>query len=109
MRLMKGQPEPAARTAGHSTSSGFARFVSRVLMVSSVVILLALLGGLALLVLELRSNANQGRILADFAALIDYRLEPGTNPNSLPPDGGPYDVRLGYALLPAIQQQMRES
>lgn len=87
----------------------FAHFLRRILLLSTIALVLAFIGALVLLVLELRSNANQGRLLAEFAALIDYRVEDGPNPGMLPPNRGPYDVRLGYALLPDIQQRTQAS
>ena len=90
-------------------SDSFAQYWDWILLINTVLVLLVLTGGVVLLVLELRSNANQGKLLADVSSSISYHVEPGPNPDSLPPDAGPYDVRLGYALLPDIQARMQDS
>ncbi|MCB1853525.1 MAG: transglycosylase domain-containing protein [Halieaceae bacterium] len=103
------QSRPAGEPVNKPPAGRFARFLARILLLNTIVVVLLLLGGLALLVLELRSNANQGRLLAEFASSITFRMASGPDPGELPPDRGPYDVRLGYAQGPAIQLGMEDA
>ncbi|MEZ5567384.1 MAG: transglycosylase domain-containing protein, partial [Halioglobus sp.] len=109
MKRVVGQPLSSGRPRKQQRRSRFTRFFTNALIISTLALVLLLVGGIVWVVLELRSNANQGRILAEFSSLISYRVEPGPNPNSLPPDRGPHDVRLGYALLPSIQERMQDA
>ena len=58
---------------------------------------------------EMRSGTLQSRWLADFAAGIDFQVEPGAAREPVIPDRGPWDVRLGYAELPEFQQRLLNS
>lgn len=58
---------------------------------------------------EMRNGTLQSRWLADFAAGIDYQVEPGAAREPVIPDRGPWDVRLGYAELPEFQQRLLTS
>ncbi len=58
---------------------------------------------------EMRNGTLQSRWLADFAADIDFHVEAGAAREALTPDRGPWDVRLGYAELPAFQQRLLEN
>ena len=73
-------------------------------------ILAAVLGGLTWAGLWLRDELNtsraQSRWLADFAKGISFHVQPGATVRPLVPDRGPYDVRLGYARLPAHVQRL---
>ncbi len=55
---------------------------------------------------EMRNSTLQSRWLADFAAEIGFHVEAGAAREPLTPDRGPWDVRLGYADLPAFQQRL---
>ncbi|HET6521522.1 MAG TPA: transglycosylase domain-containing protein, partial [Geminicoccaceae bacterium] len=49
---------------------------------------------------ELRTSELQAGFLSRFARGLTFAVEPGPNPDMRYPDGGPYDRRLGYTLLP---------
>ena len=72
-----------------------------------------LLGGLVALgylgYQEMRTADLQSRQLADFAAQISFQVEDGPARETLPPDSGPWDVRLGYASLPDFQQRLLDN
>ncbi len=69
-----------------------------------------MLGGVVVLAYlayqEMRTANLQSRQLADFAAHIGFHVEDGATRDPLPPDRGPWDVRLGYAELPEFQQRL---
>jgi membrane peptidoglycan carboxypeptidase len=46
---------------------------------------------------------------ADFAADISYAVQPGPAAAPLPPDRGPWDVRLGYAGLPGFAERLQKN
>ena len=72
-----------------------------------------MLGGVAALAYlgyqEMRTGTLQSRQLADFAAHIGFHVEDGAARDPLPPDRGPWDVRLGYAELPDFQQRLLDN
>lgn len=55
---------------------------------------------------EMRHSRWQARWLAEFAAPITYHVAPGSAREPLPPDQGPYDIRLGYARLPQFDERL---
>lgn len=72
---------------------------------------LALLAVLALLgwgvATEARTSYLQSRVFTWFDQHIKYWVAPGPSPSIRFPQPGPYDVRLGYAELPAIIQSLK--
>lgn len=53
-------------------------------------------------VYELRTSRLQAHYLSRLASELDFRVEPGPSSSLRFPRSGPYDERLGYALLPAL-------
>lgn len=72
---------------------------------------LALLAVLALLgwaaASEARTSYLQSRLFTWFDSHIRYRVAPGPSSSIRFPQPGPYDVRLGYAGLPAMTQSLK--
>jgi hypothetical protein len=62
---------------------------------------------LALAVLhEMRTSALQSRLFSCWASHIAYAVAPGPSPNIVFPQGGPFDLRLGYSLIPDFQRRL---
>ena len=74
-----------------------------------VLILGSLVGGVWLARSEMRNATLHSRWAADFAAGITYSVEPGPAATPLPPDRGPWDVRLGYAGLPDFSARLQKA
>ncbi len=55
---------------------------------------------------ELRTSRLQAHYLARYAARLDWRVAPGASAAPLRAPAGPYDVRLGYAQLEALQTRL---
>ncbi len=68
-----------------------------------LVVALAVLG---LALLEGRTSALQSRYLTALAAQLRFQPAPGPSPLIRFPDDGPYDLRLGYARLPAFVERL---
>jgi membrane peptidoglycan carboxypeptidase len=83
------------------------RQLVRGLLMGAPIVLLA--GGIAALLDELDTSRLQSRWLAEFARDIDYTVVEGRAAQSLPPDIGPYDVRLGYARLPELLPRLQQA
>ncbi|MCA1979213.1 MAG: transglycosylase domain-containing protein, partial [Thiobacillus sp.] len=64
-------------------------------------VLVLLIGLVGLIAYELLSSALEAKYLAKTAQKMTWKLEPGPSKRIRYPDGGPYDVRLGYSKLPA--------
>jgi len=58
---------------------------------------------------EMRNASFQSRWFSEFAAGISFQVEEGAAANPLPPDEGPYDVRLGYAELPQFRERLQKA
>jgi membrane peptidoglycan carboxypeptidase len=56
--------------------------------------------------IELRTSWIQSKMLADAARRLTYTVEEGSSPSVRYPAGGPYDRRLGYALLPTFLERL---
>jgi len=84
---------------------GRGKLLFRLLLTGAVVGLLAV-GGYAALK-EMRSSDLQARYLSELTARMSYRLEKGPTDAVRYPQAGPYDIRLGYALLPQFAQRLR--
>ena len=62
---------------------------------------------LALAVLhEMRTSALQSRLFSCWASHIAYAVAPGPSPSIVFPQGGPFDLRLGYSLIPDFQRRL---
>ncbi len=74
-----------------------------------VILLGSLVGGVWIARQEMRNATLQAYWAADFAADISYAVEPGPAAAPLPPDRGPWDVRLGYAGLPEFGERLQKN
>lgn len=74
-----------------------------------LILLLLLFGGLLYLLLdELQHSRQQARFFSDAAREASYRVKPGPSKAiRFPTSGGPYDLRLGYAAMPAYLQRLQ--
>ena len=61
-------------------------------------------GGARLVQVEIETSRLQARYLSELTRDVGFSVEPGPSHTiRFPPaDKGPYDSRLGYALLPSI-------
>ncbi len=98
---------PATPTASSRPRPSVRRQLVRGLLMGVPIVLLA--AGIAALLDELDTSRLQSRWLADFARDIDYAVVEGRAAQSLPPDIGPYDVRLGYARLPELLPRLQQA
>ncbi|GGX77110.1 glycosyl transferase family 51 [Litchfieldella qijiaojingensis] len=60
----------------------------------------------SLLVAEARTSRLQAKELSRYASTLTFSLEPGPSNQIVFPQHGPFDTRLGYTLLPALQQRL---
>ncbi|SDR35928.1 Transglycosylase [Paraburkholderia fungorum] len=73
-------------------------------------LLLALAWIARLVQVEIETSRLQARYLSELTRDVGFSVEPGASHTIYfpPADKGPYDSRLGYALLPSIQQRLLE-
>lgn len=69
-----------------------------------LILLAAMLGILAHW--EARSSQLQSYYFAKQAAQLGFKVEPGPSDSFAPPPSGPFDQRLGYALLPGLLERL---
>ena len=71
-------------------------------------LLLALAWLARLVQVEIETSRLQARYLSELTRDVGFSVEPGASHTIYfpPADKGPYDSRLGYALLPSIQQRL---
>src|SRR5262245_61320099 len=62
-----------------------------------------------LVVWEMQTFAIQAHQFAALAARADYKLATGPSTAIRFPEGGPYDVRLGYARIPDFTRRLRDA
>jgi hypothetical protein len=76
----------------------------------ALLILAALLAALASVVArEIRTSRLQARYFSAFDKELSFRLAPGASDSiRFPAHQGPYDLRLGYAQLPAFTSRLRQ-
>lgn len=76
-------------------------------------VLIAKIVGAALLVslvvLELKTSWLQAFVFSAIDRRFSYTMQPGPSRNAPYPPSGPYDIRLGYARLPAFLQRLTRS
>ncbi len=77
----------------------------RVWTVLGVVVLLAVLAGLAWQ--ELRTSAIQARLVSDVVEDVGWGVEEGPSDAIVFPETGPYDERLGYVRLPGLVDSLQ--
>jgi len=109
LALAPGSERPATRhpepTASRPRPETRGR-VSLLRVLVGVLLLWPLVAVAYLVYDEMRNATWHSRWLADFAADIGFRVEPGAARTPLPPDRGPRDVRLGYASLPDFTERL---
>jgi membrane peptidoglycan carboxypeptidase len=72
-------------------------------------ILLSLLVGLAALTwFEARNSRLQARLLSGYGRKLTWRMAAGSSDSIAFPSTGPFDIRRGYALLPAVTDSLME-
>ena len=55
---------------------------------------------------EMKTSKLQSQEISHYAAKLSYRVEPGPSDKIIFPDDGPFDKRLGYVLLPMMQERL---
>jgi membrane peptidoglycan carboxypeptidase len=55
---------------------------------------------------EIRTSALQSRLFSCWASHITYTVAPGPSLSIVFPQGGPFDLRLGYSLIPDFQRRL---
>jgi membrane peptidoglycan carboxypeptidase len=73
-------------------------------LIAAVLVALAILARLCQI--EIETSRLQARYLSELTRDVDFTLSDGASPNIRFPTSGPYDERLGYALLPSFQQRL---
>jgi membrane peptidoglycan carboxypeptidase len=56
---------------------------------------------------ELHTSALQSLCIERWSHALTYQVEPGANRSAVYPAAGPYDVRFGYARIPAFTERLR--
>ena len=95
---------PAGRRESRTASA-----VRRLALALRIGIAVAAVVAAALVVWEMQTFAIQARQFAALAARADYKLVSGPSSAIRFPQNGPYDIRLGYALIPDFVGRMRDS
>lgn len=70
------------------------------------IFLLCLAAVIALVGYEMKTSRLQSQEISRYAATLTYQLEPGPSKQIAFPDDGPFDKRLGYVLMPMIQERL---
>ena len=70
------------------------------------IFLLCLAAVIALVGYEMKTSRLQSQEISRYAAKLTYELEPGPSKQITFPDDGPFDKRLGYVLMPMIQERL---
>lgn len=73
-------------------------------MVAAAILLLSFS---LLVATETKYSWIESRFFAAEAAKIGYKVSPGPSGSIRYPDAGPYDLRLGYATMPAFLERLR--
>lgn len=103
-----GVMRAAARPALPAALQRLRRKQYRRWMVAALsLVVLLLLAGFAVSY-ELRTSWGQSKLLSSYAEEIDFSLQPGPSDRIHFPEMGPYDVRFGYAAMPAILARMSD-
>ena len=73
-------------------------------LLAAILVALAILARLCQI--EIETSRLQARYLSELTRDVDFTLADGASPNIRFPTNGPYDERLGYALMPTFQQRL---
>ena len=57
---------------------------------------------------EVKTSKYQAQYLSEISKQLSFKLEPGRSSSIRYPDHGPYDLRLGYAMLPDMIQRVEK-
>ena len=68
---------------------------------------IAIIGLLIVVSHELRYSPLQAELWSRVAQPLGFQMVDGADPSPITPDRGPYDLRLGYANLPADVSRLR--
>ncbi len=98
-------PEEAAEPAPLPPKKGRWRWL-RWMFWSLLLLVLTLL--LLLVLDEMRTSRWQAREFSRYAGTLTHELKPGPSDAIRFPEDGPFDKRLGYVLLPMMQQRLLE-
>ncbi|HXZ08606.1 MAG TPA: transglycosylase domain-containing protein, partial [Paraburkholderia sp.] len=71
-----------------------------------VAFLVAVIVGTRFVQIEIETSRLQARYLSELTRDIAYTVSDGPSVSIRFPSSGPYDTRLGYALLPSIEQRL---
>ena len=69
-------------------------------------ILLCLIAAGLLIAYEMKTSKLQSQEISRYATTLTYQVEPGPSKQIIFPDDGPFDKRLGYVLLPMMQERL---
>jgi membrane peptidoglycan carboxypeptidase len=105
--ITQSVPAGAVDAAPPASRPGTARRRARLpgLAIAGVVVVCLV----SVAVFEIRTSTIEGLALATYDRGIGFAVEPGPGPGLRAPDGGPYDVRLGYARLPELDARLRSA
>ena len=95
----KGQKEKKGRK---STAEKKPKRLGRWLAVAAALFLVVLAAGIA----EARSSRVQAWFFTRLASGLEYHLGRGASDSIVFPRSGPYDVRLGYTLIPSLRARL---
>ncbi|MFC0401130.1 transglycosylase domain-containing protein [Paraburkholderia rhizosphaerae] len=70
--------------------------------------LVAVAAGVRVVQIEMDTSRLQARYLSELTSEIGFTVATGPSDNIRFPKDGPYDIRLGYTLLPSIERRLRE-
>ncbi|HEY4352074.1 MAG TPA: transglycosylase domain-containing protein, partial [Paraburkholderia sp.] len=70
--------------------------------------LVAVAAGVRVVQIEMDTSRLQARYLSELTSEVGFTVATGPSDNIRFPKDGPYDIRLGYSLLPSIERRLRE-
>jgi membrane peptidoglycan carboxypeptidase len=70
--------------------------------------LVAVALGVRFVQIEMDTSRLQARYLSEMTRDVGFTVSEGPSDNIRFPTDGPYDIRLGYALLPAFERRLKE-
>ncbi|WP_187262396.1 transglycosylase domain-containing protein [Pontibacter beigongshangensis] len=73
------------------------------------VLVLILVSAVIFIFYEMHTSRLQSREFSRYASSLNYKLVEGPGSEIVYPEGGPYDLRLGYAHLPKLLERSQKS
>jgi membrane peptidoglycan carboxypeptidase len=89
-------------------STGTASFWKWFRWLFVVAFLVAVAVAVRLVQIEMDTSRLQARYLSELTSEVGFTVSAGPSDNIRFPKDGPYDIRLGYTLLPSIERRLRE-